>query len=48
MTTSYVSQTQYGKNEDFDLQVARGQVQGHSTANIYGYQPSVGTTSIPI
>lgn len=48
MTTSYVSQTQYGKNEDFDLQVARGQVQGHSTVNIYGYQPSVGTTSIPI
>lgn len=48
MTTSYVSQTQYGKNEDFDLQVARGQVQGHSTANIYGYQPSVSTTSIPI
>lgn len=48
MTTHYVSQTQYGKNEDFDLQVARGQVQGHSTVNIYGYQPSVGTTSIPI
>lgn len=48
MTTSYVSQTQYGKNEDFDLQVARGQVQGHSTANIYGYQPSVGTTFVPV
>jgi hypothetical protein len=48
MTTHYVSQTQYGKNEDFDLQVARGQIQGHSTVNIYGYQPSVGTTSIPI
>lgn len=48
MTTPYVSQTQYGKYEDFNLQVARGQIQGHSTVNIYGYQPSVGTTSIPI
>lgn len=48
MTTPYVSQTQYGKNEDFNLQIARGQVQGHSTTNIYGYQPSVGTTFIPI
>lgn len=48
MTTPYVSQTQYGKYEDFDLQVARGQIQGHSTVNIYGYQPSVSTTSIPV
>lgn len=48
MTTPYVSQTQYGKYEDFNLQVARGQIQGHSTVNIYGYQPSVSTTSIPI
>lgn len=30
MTTPYVSQTQYGKNEAFDLQVSRGQVQGHT------------------
>lgn len=48
MTTSYVSQTQYGKYEDFNLQVARGQVQGHSTANIYGYQPSISTTFVPV
>ena len=48
MTTPYVSQTQYGKYEDFNLQVARGQIQGHSTLNIYGYQPSVSTTSIPV
>lgn len=46
--TPYVSQTQYGKNEDFDLQVARGQVQGHSTVNIYGYQSAVGTSFIPV
>ena len=42
------SVTIQGAFEPFDLQVARGQIMGHSTANIYGYQPSVGTTSIPI
>jgi hypothetical protein len=42
------SQTKYGKLEPFELQVARGQIAGHSTANIYGYQPSIGTTSIPV
>jgi len=48
MTTPFVSQTQYGKNEEFDLQVARGQVQGHSTVNIYGAQGAVSTTYIPL
>ena len=48
MTTPYVSQTQYGKFEEFNLQVARGQITGHSTLNIYGYQPAVSTTSIPV
>lgn len=46
--TPFVSQSQYGKNEEFNLQVARGQIPGHSVLNIYGYQPSVGTTFIPI
>jgi hypothetical protein len=44
MTTSYVSQTQYGKNENFALQVARGQVQGHSAITIFGYNPDVDTS----
>jgi hypothetical protein len=44
----YSSATRQGSYEPFDLQVARGQVDGHSTVNIYGYQPSVGTTSIPV
>ena len=48
MTIDYVSQTQHGKDEPFDLQVARGQVPGHSTVNVYGYQPAVGTTFIPV
>lgn len=44
----YSSQTSFGKNEPFDLQVARGLIPGHSTVNIYGYQPAVSTTFIPI
>lgn len=48
MTTPFISQTQYGKFEDFDLQVARGQIQGHSTLNIYGYQVAVATSFIPV
>lgn len=48
MTTPYISQTQFGKYEDFNLQVARGQIQGHSTVNIYGYQPAISTTAIPV
>lgn len=48
MSVPFVSQSQYGKIEPFDLQVARGQIAGHSTANVYGYQPAVGTTSIPV
>lgn len=42
------SQSKFGKDEDFNLQIARGQVPGHSTVNIYGYQPAVLTTFIPI
>jgi len=48
MTTPFISQTQYGKFEDFDLQIARGQIQGHSTLNIYGYQTAVATSFIPV
>ena len=48
MSTPYISQSQYGKFEEFNLQVARGQIQGHSTVNIYGYQPAVTTTSYPV
>lgn len=44
----YSSATRQGAYEPFDLQVARGQVDGHSTLNIYGYQPAVSTTFIPV
>ena len=44
----YSSATRQGTYEPFDLQVARGQVDGHSNLNIYGYQPAVATTFIPV
>lgn len=40
--------TRQAKIEPFDLQVARGQIYGHSTVNIYGLQGSVTTSYIPI
>jgi hypothetical protein len=39
--------TQYERTEAFELQVARGMITGHTLVNIFGYQPSVGTTFIP-
>lgn len=44
----YPSVTVEDRYEPFDLQVGRGQIEAHSTVNIYGYQPTVGQTSIPI
>ena len=43
MTTPYISQTQYGKNEVFGLQVSRGQIQGHTAVIVFGYNPDVDT-----
>lgn len=45
---TYSSATRQGSYEPFDLQVARGQIDGHSTVNIYGYQTAVATTFIPV
>ena len=42
--TTYISQTQYGKNEVFGLQVARGQIQGHTAVIVFGYNPDVDTS----
>jgi len=45
---SVTSITRKGQTEPFDLQVARGQIYGHSVLNIYGYQASVGTSFVPV
>jgi len=39
--------TQVGTYEPFELQVARGQITGHSTVNIYGYGAAITTSTIP-
>lgn len=44
----FSSQTSFGKNEPFELQVARGLIPGHSNQNIYGYQPAISTTFVPV
>jgi hypothetical protein len=44
MTTPFISQTQYGKNEDFFLQVSRGQIQGHEAFCQFGINSDVGTS----
>jgi len=44
---TYSSATRQGAYEPFDLQVARGQVDGHSTVNIYGYGAAITTATIP-
>ena len=44
MSTKFTSQTQYGKNEAFDLQVARGQVDGHEVLGVFGYSSGTPNT----
>ena len=39
---TYSSVTRSGATEPFELQVARGQIQGHSVVSIFGYQSAVG------
>jgi hypothetical protein len=36
--------SQLGGSEPFELQVARGQIPGHSVRNIFGTNPTIGTT----
>jgi hypothetical protein len=40
----YASQSYYGKNEEFSLQVARGLIPGHSVVTVFGYNPDVDTS----
>lgn len=38
--------SQVGTSEPFELQVARGQIPGHSVRNIFGFNAAIGTTLI--
>ena len=44
MSTTISSITRQGAYEPFSLQVARGQIQGHSDVIIFGYNPDVDTS----
>lgn len=44
----FESQSKYGKIEDFTLQVARGQIPGHSLVRLHGYNPILGITPATI
>jgi hypothetical protein len=44
MTTTISSITRQGTFEPFGLQVARGQIQGHSDILIFGYNPDIDTS----
>jgi len=44
----YRSITAGNLTEPFDLQVARGNITGHTSLSIFGYQAAVGNTSIPV
>jgi len=45
MTTTISSITRQGTFEPFGLQVARGQIQGHSVVQVFGYNPDVDTSA---
>jgi hypothetical protein len=40
--------TKMGQFENLELQIARNQIMGHSTVNIYGYQTAVTSAVIPL
>lgn len=44
MSTFYPSATLERRNEEFGLQVARGQVPGHRVVQVFGYNPDVDTS----
>jgi hypothetical protein len=43
---TYSSATRQGAFEPFELQVARGQIDGHTALNIFGFSGAVGSTAL--
>jgi hypothetical protein len=48
MTTTISSITRQGAFEPFELQVARGQIQGHRNVTVFGFNPDVDTTQVSV
>lgn len=44
MSTTFSSVTRQGAYEPFGLQVARGQIQGHTNVLVFGYNPDIDTS----
>lgn len=48
MATTISSVTRQGAYEPFELQVARGQIQGHRNVTVFGFNPDVDTTQVSV
>ena len=48
MTTIISSVTRQGAYEPFELQVSRGQIQGHRNVTVFGFNPDVDTTEVSV
>lgn len=48
MATIISSITRQGTFEPFELQVARGQIQGHRNVTVFGFNPDVDTTQVSV
>ena len=48
MATILSSVTRQGAYEPFELQVSRGQIQGHRNVTVFGFNPDVDTTQVTV
>jgi hypothetical protein len=48
MATTISSVTRQGAYEPFELQVARGQIQGHRNVTVFGFNPDVDTSQVSV
>lgn len=48
MTVTTPSVSQFGRFEPFELQVARGQITGHQSIVVFGYNPDVDTARVTV
>jgi len=48
MATTISSITRQGTFEPFELQVSRGQIQGHRNVTVFGFNPDVDTTQVSV